>query len=215
METFKADIIRPFGPRMIKAQVPLHMVKALNDNCDSLLKSEKKRKEYDASDELVGHVSEELSCDAKLPELQEFFTRLAKLTESGEHAFVREKNVEPNYKKSNLHLFSSWYVRSFAGDYNPVHLHLTGEYSCVLYLKVPDSISNKNTRNVKKDFVTEGYIDFIYGLTTKLCLGNITFMPVVGDLYIFPSYLYHTVYPFFGEGERRSFSANFSLINKE
>ena len=38
---------------------------------------------------------------------------------------------------------------------------------------------------------------------------------VVGDLFIFPSHLFHTVYPFFGEGERRSFSANISLTSEQ
>jgi hypothetical protein len=40
-------------------------------------------------------------------------------------------------------------------------------------------------------------------------------MPIVGDIFIFPAHLFHTVYPFFGEGERRSFSANISLQAKK
>ena len=33
--------------------------------------------------------------------------------------------------------------------------------------------------------------------------------PVEGDLFMFPSYLLHTVYPFKGKSERRSVSMNF------
>ena len=32
--------------------------------------------------------------------------------------------------------------------------------------------------------------------------------PEVGDMFMFPSYLLHTVYPFLGDGERRSVSFN-------
>ena len=35
--------------------------------------------------------------------------------------------------------------------------------------------------------------------------------PHLGDFIIFASYLLHTVYPFKGDGERRSFSMNISL----
>ena len=33
-------------------------------------------------------------------------------------------------------------------------------------------------------------------------------IPKVGDLLFFPNYLMHTAYPFYAEGERRSFSFN-------
>ena len=45
----------------------------------------------------------------------------------------------------------------------------------------------------------------------NLTASNYSVCPKVGDMYIFPSFLTHAVYPFYGEGERRSFSANMSL----
>ena len=39
-------------------------------------------------------------------------------------------------------------------------------------------------------------------------LTNQEFKPEVGDLFIFPSYMMHTVYPFFSDEERRSVSFN-------
>ena len=94
-------------------------------------------------------------------------------------------------------------------------MHTSGSYSCVLYLKVPDTISDTNSKNVNKT-VTEGYLDFIYGTSLVCCAGNLCLKPEIGDLYIFPSYLFHAAYPFYGEGERRSFSANMSLgVKKE
>ena len=35
--------------------------------------------------------------------------------------------------------------------------------------------------------------------------------PEVGKMLIFPKWLNHQVYPFFGEGERRTLSANFNV----
>ena len=82
-------------------------------------------------------------------------------------------------------------------------------------MKVPDNISTVNKRNTKEKYATEGYIDFIYGPSSVVTSGNLCCLPVVGDIYIFPSHLFHTVYPFYGEGERRSFSANMDLSKKE
>ena len=44
-----------------------------------------------------------------------------------------------------------------------------------------------------------------------MCHSSLTRQPKVGDLYIFPSHLRHTAYPFYGEGERRSISMNMIL----
>ena len=38
--------------------------------------------------------------------------------------------------------------------------------------------------------------------------GHKSYKPKVGDFYIFPNYLYHSVNPFYGPGERRSISFN-------
>ena len=37
--------------------------------------------------------------------------------------------------------------------------------------------------------------------------------PEVGTLIMFPSWLRHSVNPFFGDGERRTFSANINIMN--
>ena len=39
--------------------------------------------------------------------------------------------------------------------------------------------------------------------------------PRIGDFYIFPSYMFHSVYPFKTPGERRSFSMNLSVVESE
>ena len=39
---------------------------------------------------------------------------------------------------------------------------------------------------------------------------SIAVCPEVGKLLLFPSWLQHMVYPFFGDGERRTIAANFN-----
>ena len=49
VEYHTVDILRPFGPRILKGKVPSRMLKALNAHCDSITKSSKKRKSAKSS----------------------------------------------------------------------------------------------------------------------------------------------------------------------
>jgi len=69
---YHVEILRPFGPRIAKAKVPMCMVHALNKECDRIIEDQERRKELDASEGLIGHVSEELFFFFFLPELQDF-----------------------------------------------------------------------------------------------------------------------------------------------
>ena len=116
-----------------------------------------------------------------------------------------------NKKISKFELISTWIVRQYKNDYNPIHTH-GGHLSGVGYLKVPktmgeytqkDKVNNKN-----------GLLSLIHG--SKMFLSDSTFNiePRVGDFYFFPNYLMHTVYPFSNtDEERRSISFN-ALIDE-
>jgi|TARA_E500000305_G_C3992369_1_gene222692 hypothetical protein len=212
----EVNILKPFGPRILHASMPKEFVETLNSECDEILTDEEKRKELDESAELVGHVAEELKCDLNKPQFRKYGGFLCDLVKFLHVSFLEEKDVRAkNEIPDRLIVHNSWFVRSFEYDYNPTHIHTSGAYSCVAYLKVPEGISEKNSRNTKEKYATEGYIDFIYGTSSVVNAGNLCCKPAVGDIYIFPAHLYHTVYPFFGEGERRSFSANLSLTMDE
>ena len=208
----EAQVLTPFGPRILKASVPQNMLNMLNSYCEEILETEN-REELDISKDLVGHVHEEWSFD--LEKVTDFGNMLFILTKGLYEHFINERKEEQTEVPESLVVHKSWFVRAFENDYNPTHMHTSGSYSCVLYLKVPDTISDTNSKNVNK-VVTEGYLDFIYGTSLVCCAGNLCLKPEIGDLYIFPSYLFHAAYPFYGEGERRSFSANMSLgVKKE
>ena len=122
---------------------------------------------------------------------------------------------------------SMWTVSQIENEYNPVHYHTeiksfedispNCQVSSVMYLKTPNKSSRK-IKNKKSD--PDGAIEFIsqgFGAELQsLSIGSRRFKPVVGHLYIFPSWLLHTVYPFVGKGERRSisFNSSFKIVNK-
>ncbi len=198
---------RPFGPRILTADIPQKWVDAFNVHCDKIIKS-KKRKEKDASGYLVGHVQEELSCDLNDDTLAPFGHFISNATSAFFKEFNKEQNVENVAELESVHINRAWFVRSFKGDYNPGHVHTSCQLSCVLYLMVPDSIGDKNFKHTHEPYATEGYIDFINGQTDVLTAAKWLQKPKVGRVYLFPSNLVHTVYPFYGKGERRSFSCN-------
>jgi hypothetical protein len=115
--------------------------------------------------------------------------------------------IEPNYLKVR----ESWVVSQYAGDYNPVHSH-ESTISGIIYLKVPEQIEKTFTQEEPS---LDGTIQFIYGNYHRPSLQNFgprVIMPKVGEMYVFPSYILHTVYPFIGGGERRSIAFNMDII---
>lgn len=204
----QAQVLKPFGPRILKALVPKAILDTLNDQCDEIVAGSDHDK-LDISNDLVGHVQEEWSCD--IEQVPDFGNMLFLLTKGLYENFITESGQQQTDTPTSLVIHKSWFVRAFENDYNPTHMHTSGSYSCVLYLKVPDTISDTNSKNVNKT-ATEGYIDFVYGTSLVCCAGNLCVKPEVGDLYIFPAYLFHTAYPFYGPDERRSFSINMSLM---
>ena len=83
-----------------------------------------------------------------------------------------------------------------------------------MYLKVPEFLPA-----VKPERDDDGCIMFIGGAknASQLTRNLLKVKPVVGDFYIFPAHLQHTVYPFKTEGdfERRSVSFNADFIDKK
>ena len=132
--------------------------------------------------------------------------------------------------RSDIEMQSMWTVHSYEGDYNPVHDHGTKTpmgWSCILYLKVPPQIEKLGNPAEHFEGLNEssGAIDgFTYltwgvnGMRDINILRPITeeyVKPEVGTMLMFPAWLRHGVMPFFGEGERRTFSCNMSVSPTE
>ena len=132
--------------------------------------------------------------------------------------------------RSEIEMQSMWTVHSYEGDYNPVHDHGTKTpmgLSCILYLKVPPQIEKLGNPAEHFEGLNEssGAIDgFTYltwgvnGMRDINILRPITeeyVKPEVGTMLMFPAWLRHGVMPFFGDGERRTFSCNMNVSPTE
>lgn len=109
------------------------------------------------------------------------------------------------YHANKVTMLKAWMVSQRAGDYNPLHSH-SGTLSGIIYLKASDEIFAPGS--------VDGYLNFSFGLLDVDSLhfmGTNLIRPVAGDMYLFPSWLSHTVYPFKGTAERRSLSFNYNV----
>jgi len=194
------QVLSPFGPKLGKFKLSKTIVNKINKEVERIVANKNLSKKFNYSKKLVGQVKEEF----QLP--QKFINNhLLKTIHKEVKVFIKKalgKDVR-KVKIKNL-----WVVRQFKNEYNPVHYH-DGHLSAVGYLKIP-----KNINQSKKKIKTNGTIDFINGSKNFLSDSIYNHVPKVGDLIFFPNYLMHTAYPFYTEGERRSFSMNIELDEK-
>ena len=199
------QFLRPFGPVICKVQMPNEIVSNLNDYVDQIIKDEKKGKELDHGKNLAGNVQQEFRLEKDFIEKSKWGIFLSSCTK----AWIKQIL---NQEISKFQLISTWIVRQFQNDYNPIHTH-GGHLSGVGYLKVPKNFGEYH----QKDKVNNqnGKLALVHG--SKMFMQEATYMitPKVGDFYFFPNYLMHTVYPFSGtDEERRSISFN-AMIDED
>ena len=216
----------PYGPPIGYAKLPDELVNDFNKGCDNIVKDKELSKSEYWSHQLVGQVEQELL----IP--KDIINKWGKWLGTQVRAYVSgyfdqfdipEQNIltaskdQASHAVNNLqvHVKSAWYVRSFAGDYNPIHTHTNCELTCVGFLKVPD-FSNERMKphNKESNLYSCGALQILNntGSSDNLFFENdiIGFVPKVGNWYLFPASIRHGVYPFKADGERRSFSINMS-----
>ena len=196
----KINILRPFGPSIAKVQLPENMIKSLNEYVEKVITDENKSKELDNGKNLAGNVKQEFILEKEILESSGFSNFLKQAVSKWIEASDRKKINEFEIKKS-------WIVRQFENEYNPIHYH-SGHISGVGYLKIPNDFGETIQPDKKNE---NGRISFIHGNRIFNSSSIFTITPKVGDFYLFPNYLMHTVYPFYGNEERRSVSFNANI----
>tara|TARA_R100000231_G_scaffold55688_1_gene46443 strand:- start:7639 stop:8247 length:609 start_codon:yes stop_codon:yes gene_type:complete len=190
--------VNPFGPTILKVSVPTNIVQKINDFADT--QEDKENMEH----RLVSRIKDVPSLTN---EVMESLDIKRMFIETGAH-YVETITGKGN---ANVTIQSAWINNQIEDEYNPVHYHHDCKLSAVLYLKIPD---NKD-RGFFNDI--DGHIDFMYGTAdiNELYPGNFCYKPTVGDMLVFPSTLSHTVYPFKGEGLRRTIAFNLNYTFTE
>ena len=211
-------------------ELPLDVVGEINDHIDNVIIPANQ----DHSGGLVGQIRQnEKSAQLTFPhEGEETGEALSNILEkiSKQYmesvTFANGGSVWNQEAKFDINVDNMWTVHSYEGDYNPVHDHGTKTpigLSCILYLKVPPQIESMPDPSMEFGGLnnSSGAVDgFTYvtwgshGMRDDNMFRPCTeeyVKPEVGTLLMFPSWLRHGVMPFFGEGERRTFSANINV----
>ena len=210
-----AELIRPFGPSIIKCKIPDEFIKILNKDCIEIGEDEEKRKNLDWSDYLAGRVKWEYRVRQEaLKDLQVLISAWCKSLLMPLN--IRSEEEAKQFGDSmQIGILSSWYIRQWKHEYNPVHFHTGCLLSSVGYLSLPEDIEEFWEEEDKDHNSSGGQIEWISGQMGLTNTTRLKVKPKVGDFYIFPAWLDHTVYPFNSKydhpdpkGERRSFSCN-------
>lgn len=131
--------------------------------------------------------------------------------------------IQP-YLESFQEAYFNWYVQKFgrvevhaawvnymkAGESNPPHIHNDCDFSSVLYLDLPKGLKKESQEYINMG-TKPGEICFTFSAPINNYICSHSVLPEVGDFYIFPASLLHSVNPFKSKGERVSVAINFKL----
>ena len=213
---------------LMELDIPEGFVTQLNEYLDGLLEEEGR---VTAADTLVGQISEgeQLRMDHNHDLVTGFSEFLCSMGVEYINAFMKGSGQMLDGARQ-VTMDELWSVHSYAGDYNPIHDHGTQTImgiSCTTWTKVPPQVI-QGPRPGSQEYglynasgESDGCLCFNYGQSSQWDkerlkpTQNIVVRPQVGRLYLFPSWMQHMVYPFKGEGERRTVAANLNCFPQE
>ena len=206
---------------MLECELPDEIVDSLNEYLDEYKEQEDRKT---LSHTLVGqiHQGEQLLMDHKDPRLVEYYEFITAMGVIYLDAYANVTGTK--HTGRSIDIDELWSVHSYEGDYNPIHDHGTKTLmgiSTTTWTKVPEQIGKKGEPELSSDYTLygdsgacDGFLAFTYGRNEIMNSERLrppqsaSIQPKVGRQLMFPSWLQHMVYPFFGEGERRTVAAN-------
>ena len=213
---------------LLEAWMPDGMVTGLNTYLDELME---KQDRISHAGTLVGQIGhgQQLTMDHTDERLAEYCQMAAILAIDYLKHF---NNITGNQATSDrqIDIDELWSVHSYERDYNPIHDHgtktITG-ISTTSWTKVPQQILDQPTAGSPEYSLynssgnADGCLAFNYGINSVIDVERLrppqsfVIKPEVGKFLMFPSWLQHMVYPFEGDGERRTVAANLNVWNVE
>jgi len=211
---------------LLEAQMPDAMVSGLNTYLDELMEQEDRTSHAGTLVGQIGH-GQQLTMDHNDPRLNDFCQMSGILATEYLKNFGSTGN---SLGERHIDIDELWSVHSYERDYNPIHDHGTKTImgiSCTSWTKVPQQILDQPTAgspeyslyNASGD--SDGCLAFNYGINSLLDVERLrppqsfVIKPEVGKYLMFPSWLQHMVYPFEGDGERRTVAANLNVWKVE
>jgi len=212
---------------LLEAWMPDGMVTGLNAYLDELMEQQDRVSHAGTLVGQIGH-GQQLTMDHTDDRLADFCQMSSILAIDYLKHF---NNITGNQATSDreIDIDELWSVHSYERDYNPIHDHgtktITG-ISTTSWTKVPEQILNQPTAGSPEYSLynssgnADGCLAFNYGINSLIDVERLrppqsfVIKPEVGKFLMFPSWLQHMVYPFEGEGERRTVAANLNVWNK-
>ena len=209
---------------LMETQLPENLIVQLNDYLDQLMVDENR---IDHSGTLVGKIGhgQQLTMDHLCQEMGDFNSFIQGM---GQEYLKKYMEATGNRLSGNrlIETDELWSVHSYERDYNPIHDHgkktITG-ISCTCWTKVQQQILDQPTAGSPEYSLynasgnADGCLAFNYGRNSLIDVDRLAppqsfiIKPEVGKFLLFPSWLQHMVYPFEGEGERRTVAANLNV----
>jgi hypothetical protein len=178
--------------------VPVDLLTILHKKSNELKNNFLQGEEYNQN--LAGNIQHEYNLKDLIPEFTPYIIELGKF-------YKQNFPYNPRFiSGSNIVLKDFWINFQKKYEFNPIHNH-TGLFSFVIWLDIPYDIEqeiklgpgNKSNNNLA------GHFEFTYVNS----LGDITTMPIPADkkfngkICMFPSGMFHTVYPFYTSDDYR------------
>ena len=202
MEIKNVQVIKPFGPLVMLAQLPEGVIQKLNQIVD-VIKDKK-----DMGSRLAGVIETESEIPHSMLEEKKCMDVFHALSRSYIEQAYLNAGLQDQWNAMDVktQMQSIWSVSQYENEYNPQHNHSHCQISAVLYLKVP-AMKPRNIPNKPKE--KDGQIEFTFCTNESIfTTGSFVARPKPGMCLLFPNSLYHQVYPFQGSGERRSIAFN-------
>jgi len=225
------EFLQPWSTFVMKTQLPPEILQKMLKITDEIVANAETAKSWGHN--LAGQIKDELVLDLEILEQEDLTAFFLDMTRQ----FVIQQTLQKNPMVKEAILNDEWYTKILDmwiisqkdNEYNPIHTHTNCHISTVMYLKIPEYLPSRKSRQVvlKSQNNTTSYS---IGEDGAICFVNnavrdqiwatatMTILPAVGDFYIFPASQGHTVYPFRtpdGKGERRSVSFNATFTSKE
>lgn len=211
-------LVAPFSPTIMKATIPPHLVDRLNARTDAIHERADDAVARDWSQHLAGVVRHEIRFTDVIREMEEFrdfvydIARIyAYRCENALLHFTDYPDTETlRDTRLKIAIKEGWVNDMHAGDYNPVHFHQGCHFSTTGFLSLPPGYDAELAAD-KAQQNTAGCLQFIDSRSALGVKNLFTVKPAVGDLYLWPSWMLHCVYPFRSPGVRRSIAINLAL----
>ena len=205
MEIDNVQVVKPFGPLVMMAQLPEGVIKKLNEVVD-VIKDKK-----DMGARLAGVIETESEIPHSMLEEKKVMNIFHALSRSYIEQAYLNAGLQDQWNAMDVktQMQSIWSVSQYENEYNPQHNHSHCQISAVLYLKIP-AMKPRNIPNKPRE--KDGQIEFTFCTNESIfTTGSFVARPKPGMCLLFPNSLYHQVYPFQGSGERRSIAFNMAF----